>query len=89
MGKAIRTPARDAILSHAAKRVGRGFGFGLHEALDQVGAFIGPLIFTIVFLLGGTVMGLLYEVSISYLIAFSVLLEIGAIAVFFRKNMLN
>ncbi|MDN5347406.1 MAG: hypothetical protein PWP65_970 [Clostridia bacterium] len=42
-GKAIRTPARDAMLSHAAKQVGRGWGFGLHEALDQIGAVIGPL----------------------------------------------
>jgi len=53
-GKALRTPARDAILSHAAKAVGRGTGFGLHEALDQIGAFIGPLLFTVVFLLKGS-----------------------------------
>ncbi|AZR74243.1 MFS transporter [Anoxybacter fermentans] len=53
MGKAIRTPARDAILSHATKQVGRGWGFGIHEALDQVGAIIGPLIFSTVFLLKG------------------------------------
>lgn len=52
-GKAVRTPARDAILSHATKRVGRGFGFGIHEALDQVGAVLGPLIFTGVFFFGG------------------------------------
>jgi hypothetical protein len=32
-GKAIRTPPRDVLLSHAATQVGRGFGFGLHEAL--------------------------------------------------------
>jgi len=44
MGKAIRTPARDAMLSHATKEVGRGWGFGLHEALDQIGAILGPLI---------------------------------------------
>jgi MFS family permease len=44
MGKAIRTPARDAMLSHAASRVGRGWAFGVHEALDQVGAMAGPLI---------------------------------------------
>jgi len=43
IGKAIRTPARDAILSHATAQVGRGFGFGLHEALDQIGAILGPL----------------------------------------------
>jgi MFS family permease len=42
-GKAIRTPPRDVLLSHAAMRVGRGFGFGLHEAMDQTGAVAGPL----------------------------------------------
>jgi len=41
-GKAIRTPARDAMLSHAAYGLGRGWAFGLHEAMDQIGAIIGP-----------------------------------------------
>jgi MFS family permease len=45
MGKAIRSPARDAMLSYATKRVGRGWGFAVHEALDQVGATIGPILF--------------------------------------------
>lgn len=44
VGKAIRTPARDAMLSHATSRLGAGWAFGLHEALDQVGAVAGPLI---------------------------------------------
>jgi MFS family permease len=44
MGKAIRTPARDAMLSHATDSVGRGWGFGFHEAMDQIGAVTGPLI---------------------------------------------
>ena len=43
-GKAIRTPARDAMLSHATSEIGRGWGFGLHEAMDQIGAVLGPLI---------------------------------------------
>lgn len=43
-GKAIRTPARDAMLSHAAQQTGAGWGFGLHEALDQIGAIAGPLL---------------------------------------------
>jgi MFS family permease len=43
-GRAIRSPARDAMLSHAASRTGLGWGFGLHEALDQIGAVSGPLI---------------------------------------------
>ena len=54
MGKAIRSPARDTILSHATNVVGRGLGFGIHEALDQVGAIIGPLVFSAVFLLEGS-----------------------------------
>ena len=44
MGRAIRSPLRDAMLSHAASRIGQGWGFGLHEALDQTGATIGPLL---------------------------------------------
>ena len=43
VGKAIRTPARDAMLSHATAAVGHGWGFGLHEAIDQAGAVLGPL----------------------------------------------
>jgi MFS family permease len=44
VGKAVRNPPRDVMLSHAAKQVG-GYGwvFGLHEALDQFGAMFGPL----------------------------------------------
>ncbi len=41
-GKAVRTPARDAMLSHASRGMGRGWAFGIHEAMDQVGAMIGP-----------------------------------------------
>ena len=44
LGKAVRNPARDAMLSHAAHDMGRGWAFGVHEAMDQVGAIIGPII---------------------------------------------
>lgn len=44
MGKAVRTPSRDVMLSFAAREVGQGFGFGLHEMLDQIGAVAGPLL---------------------------------------------
>lgn len=43
-GKAIRTLPRDVLLSHGAMQIGRGFGFGLHEAMDQIGAVAGPLL---------------------------------------------
>ena len=44
LGKGLRVPARDAMLSHATKEIGRGWAFGIHEALDQIGAILGPLI---------------------------------------------
>ncbi|MEM4771731.1 MAG: MFS transporter [Thermoplasmatales archaeon] len=42
-GKAIRNPPRDMMLSHAGRKIGYGWAFGLHEALDQLGAVLGPL----------------------------------------------
>jgi MFS family permease len=47
VGKAIRKPANDAVISFAAKKTGSGFGFGLHEAMDQIGAFLGPALFSL------------------------------------------
>lgn len=44
LGKAVRSPSKSALLAQAASGVGRGRGFGVHKALDQVGAFAGPLV---------------------------------------------
>jgi MFS family permease len=44
LGKAVRSPSKSALLAHVASAVGRGRGFGVHKALDQVGAFAGPLV---------------------------------------------
>jgi len=43
VGKAVRSPAKDTLLSHATAVTGRGRGFAVHEALDQFGAVLGPL----------------------------------------------
>jgi MFS family permease len=43
-GKAIRSPSKSALLAQAAAHVGMGRGLGVHKALDQVGAFAGPLL---------------------------------------------
>lgn len=43
IGRATRNPPRDVMLSHAGNILGQGWVFGLHEALDQLGAMIGPL----------------------------------------------
>ncbi|CAE6838668.1 hypothetical protein R70006_07382 [Paraburkholderia domus] len=45
VGKAIRNPPRDVMLSSAAQRIGGyGWAFGIHEACDQFGAMVGPLV---------------------------------------------
>jgi MFS family permease len=54
-GRAIRNPARDAMLSHATSETGHGKGFGLHEALDQIGATAGPLIISAALVAAGLV----------------------------------
>ncbi|MDL4813659.1 MFS transporter [Actinomadura opuntiae] len=43
VGKAVRSPAKDTLLSHATATTGRGRGFAVHEAMDQIGALVGPL----------------------------------------------
>lgn len=44
VGRAIRNPPRDVMLSHAAQHIGGyGWTFGVHEACDQLGAMLGPL----------------------------------------------
>lgn len=51
VGKGIRNPSRDAMLSHSAQKLGAGWVFGLHHALDRTGAMLGPLIIALVLFL--------------------------------------
>ena len=44
LGKAVRSPAKDTLLSFASAQTGRGSAFGVHQALDQTGAVLGPLL---------------------------------------------
>jgi MFS family permease len=47
-GKAVRNPAANTMLSRAGEKIGQGWAFGLHEAMDQTGAMAGPLIAALV-----------------------------------------
>ena len=53
VGKAVRTPPRDALLSESVSDKRRGAAFGLHRALDQTGAIVGPVIATTAMLILG------------------------------------
>ena len=43
LGKGLRTPARDALISFASVPSARATAFGVHRALDAVGRLAGPL----------------------------------------------
>ncbi len=67
VGKAVRSPAKDTLLSHASTRTGPGSAFGVHQAMDQFGAMAGPLL-----LAGG---------AGNYQLAFGVLAVPGALTI--------
>lgn len=58
-GKAVRSPSRDTMLAQASVQIGRGRAFGLHEALDQSGALIGPLVVAAMIAISGYRLGFL------------------------------
>jgi MFS family permease len=74
MGKAIKKPAKDTIMSFAASQEGVGKSFGIQEVLDQIGAFLGPVLLYLVMLLKTT--GTTFE---TYSLCFAVLAVPGAI----------
>lgn len=67
-GKAIKKPAKDTILSFAASQAGAGKSFAIQEFLDQIGAFLGPVILFVVMLIkkGG-------DLFSTYVLCFAVL----------------
>ncbi len=46
-GKGIRSAPRDAILARVVPNESRGLAFGLHRAMDNAGAVLGPLLATL------------------------------------------
>src|SRR5438132_2902299 len=54
VGRGIRKPTVEAMLSYAGKSIGAGWVFGLNEALDQAGATIGPLLMALVLYVNGS-----------------------------------
>ena len=68
VGKAIKKPAKNTLVSFAASEVGTGKGFAYQEFLDQLGAFLGPVILFIIASVKGT--GSLFS---TYRVCFAVL----------------
>src|SRR5213078_1912069 len=53
IGRGIRKPTVEAMLSYAGRSIGAGWVFGLNEALDQAGATIGPLLMALILYFNG------------------------------------
>ena len=54
IGKAVKKPAKNTLVSFAASEIGTGKGFAYQEFLDQLGAFFGPIIIFVIALIKGT-----------------------------------
>src|ERR1041384_4580340 len=68
IGRAIRKPTVEAMLSYTTGKHGKGWVYALNTALDETGATLGPLIMALVLLLHGD-----YRTGYALLLASSVL----------------
>jgi MFS family permease len=75
-GKAVRSPSKSVLLADAARTVGRGRGFAVHKALDQVGAFAGPLLVAGLLALTGATWPGLAALAIPGVVAMTLLLRL-------------
>jgi MFS family permease len=82
VGKAVRSPAKTALLARAAAGVGLGRGFGVHQALDQVGGVAGPLMVAAIIAAAGAIWPAMAVLIIPGVVALLVLVRI-------RRNMGN
>lgn len=53
IGRALRKPTVEAMLSYTTGELGKGWVYALNNALDEIGATVGPLIIALVLLLKG------------------------------------
>jgi MFS family permease len=71
-GKGVRTAPRDALLAAGVPADQRGLAFGLHRAMDTMGAVVGPLVALLLYRAG---------FSIRTIFAFAVLPGVVSVAV--------
>jgi MFS family permease len=69
IGRALRKPTVEAMLSYTTGKHGRGWVYAVNTALDETGATIGPLLIALVLIWGG-----------SYQIGYALLLISSALA---------
>jgi MFS family permease len=75
IGRAIRKPTVEAMLSYTTGKYGRGWVYALNTALDETGATMGPLIMALILYKGGS-----YRLGYTVLLASVILAIISVIA---------
>ena len=75
VGRALRKPTVEAMLSYTTGKHGRGWVYALNTALDETGATLGPLLMTLLLLRGGS-----YERGYTLLLIPSVLALVTLVA---------
>lgn len=80
VGRAVRGPARDAMISHASTGVGRGWAYGVQEALSSTGGMLGPIIVMAVLIMGGS-----YPMGIA-LLTLPLMVMVVLLVIAFRMN---
>src|SRR5947208_14349635 len=73
IGRAMRKPTVEAMLSYTTGELGKGWVYGLNTALDEIGATIGPLIVALILFLGGNYRAAYAILLISALLTLSAL----------------
>ena len=75
VGKGVRTAPRDALICDSTSEGNRGAAFGLHRALDQAGAILGPLLASgLLIFIGYTVREVFWVSIVPGLVALVILL---------------
>ena len=79
VGKALRNPPRDAILTESVTSKNRGYAFGVHRAFDRIGSILGPLI----------ALAILYFYPENFLLVFLIAGIPGLIGVIFLRGVIE
>lgn len=64
VGKGVRTSPRDALIAASTEPARRAYAFGFHRSMDNLGAFIGPLVATAILWASGDDLRLVFAATV-------------------------
>lgn len=64
VGKGVRTAPRDALIADISHKEGRGAAYGFHRAMDHAGAVLGPVLASLLFLIPGMTLKIVFFLTV-------------------------